>query len=146
MNEILIVSAATGFTLANGRNYKLVFHEALYMPDMRPNLNNPNQCRQFRAKLQDNPYHENCPMSIESPNGEFDVCLQSIGTVMFIDNWYPRQSYLESYPHIELTSWQHWNPHKIEFPQTEYSVQEEVEGRNASKVTIWFSGETPGDK
>ena len=55
------------------------------------------------------------------------------------------QGNLESYPHIELTSCQHWNPHKIEFPQTKYSVQEELEGRNVSKVKICFSGETPGD-
>ena len=40
---------------------------------------------------------------------------------------------------------QHWNPHKIESPQTKYSVQEEVEGRNLLKATICFSGETPGD-
>ena len=39
----------------------------------------------------------------------------------------------------------HWNPHKIEFPQTKYSVQEEIEGQNVPKVTICFTGETPGD-
>ena len=64
---------------------------------------------------------------------------------MFLDTWFPTQSNLKSYPHIELMSRQHWNPHKIEFPHTKYSVQEEVEGQNASKVTICFSGETPGD-
>ena len=113
---------------------------------MRHTLINPNQCRHFGAKVQDNPYHENCPMSIESPDGEFAACLQSIGTVMFLDTWFPTQGDLESYPHIELTSRQHWNPHKIEFPQTKYSVQEEVEGRNISKVTICFSREKPEDK
>ena len=50
-----------------------------------------------------------------------------------------------SYPYIELTSRQHWNPHKMDFPQTKYSVQEEVEGRNVSKVTICFYRETPGE-
>ena len=64
---------------------------------------------------------------------------------MFLDTWFPTQSDLESYPNIEITSCQHWNPHKIEFPQTKYSVQEEVEGRNVSKATICFSGEKPGD-
>ena len=144
MKDIPIVSAATGFTSEKGRNYILVFHEALYMPDMRHTLINPNQCWHFGAKVQDNPYHENWPMSIESPDGEFAACLQSIGTVMFLDTWFPTNSDLESYPHIELTSRQHWNPHKIEFPQKKYSMQEEVEGRNVSKATIWFSGETPG--
>ena len=42
-------------------------------------------------------------------------------------------------------SFKHWNPHKIEFPQIKYSMQEEVEGQNISKVTICFSGETTGD-
>ena len=71
MKDILIVSAATGFTSANGRNYMLVFHEALYMPNMRYTLINPNHCRHFGAKVQDNTYHEDCPMSIEIPDGEF---------------------------------------------------------------------------
>ena len=84
-------------------------------------------------------------MLIDSTNGEFAACLQSIGTVMFLDTWFPPQGELESYLRIELTSRQHWNPHKIEFPQTKYSMQEEVEGRNVSKVTISFSRETPGD-
>ena len=64
---------------------------------------------------------------------------------MFLDTQFPTQGDLESYPHIELTSRQHWNPHKIEFLQTKYYVQEEVEGRNVSKVTVCFSGETPRD-
>ena len=64
---------------------------------------------------------------------------------MFLDTWFPLQGNLESYPHIELTSFQNWNPHIIEFPQRKYSVQEEVEGWNVSKLTICFFGETPGD-
>ena len=104
MKDIPIVSAATGFKSANYRNYILVFHEALYMPDMRHTLINPNQCQHFGLKIQDNPYHENCLMSIESPDGEFAACLQSIGTVMFLHNWFPAQSDLKLYPHIELTS------------------------------------------
>ena len=71
MKDILIVSASTGFMLANSRNYILVFHEAFYMPDMRHTLINTNQCRHFGAKVQENPYNDDFPMSIESPNGEF---------------------------------------------------------------------------
>ena len=100
MKDIPIVSAATGFMSANGRNCILVFLEALYMPDMRHTLINPNQCRHFGAKVQDNPYHEDFTMSIESPHGEFSACLQSIGTVMFLDTWFATQGNLESYPHI----------------------------------------------
>ena len=64
---------------------------------------------------------------------------------MLLDTWFPTQGDLESYPHIELTYRQHWNPHRIEFPHTKYSVQEEVEGRNVLKVTICFYRETPKD-
>ena len=64
---------------------------------------------------------------------------------MFLYTWFPTQGDLESYPHIDLTLRKHWNSHKSEFPQSKYSVQEEVDGRNFSKVTICLSGETPGD-
>ena len=84
-------------------------------------------------------------MLIESPDGEFAACLKSVGTVMFLDTWFPKQGDLKSYPHIELTYRQHWNTHKIEFRQTKYSVQDEAEGRNVSKVEICFYGERLGN-
>ena len=89
--DIPIVSAATGFTLENGRSYILVFHEALYMPNMRHTLINPNQFRNFREKVQDHPYHEDCPISIDIPDGELSACLQYSGTVMFLYTWFPMQ-------------------------------------------------------
>ena len=61
MKDIPIVSEASGFTLANGRNHILVSLEAFYMPNKRHTLINPKQCRHFGAKVQDNPYHEDCP-------------------------------------------------------------------------------------
>ena len=102
---------------------------------MRHTLINPNQCQHFGAEVQENPYHEDCTILIESPDGEFAACLKSVGTVMFLDTWFPKQGDLVSYTCIELTSHQHWNTHKIEFSQKK-SVQEEVEGRNVSKVKI----------
>ena len=84
-------------------------------------------------------------MSTEIPDGEFAACLQSVGTVMFLDTWFPTQGNVESYRHIELTYRQHWNQHKIEIPQKKNSVQEEVDGRDVLKVTICFSGETLRD-
>ena len=77
------------------------------MPYMRHTLINPNQFRHFEAKVQDNPYNEDCPMLIDSPDGDFAACLQSSGIVMFLDTWFPMQGDLESYPHIELTCLQH---------------------------------------
>ena len=38
-----------------------------------------------------------------------------------------------------LTSPRDWDPHKIEFPATKYSVQEEIESRNVSQTNVRFS-------
>ena len=35
--------------------------------------------------VQDNPYHDNEPVTITSPDEEFVACLQSQGTVVFLD-------------------------------------------------------------
>ena len=82
-------------------------------------------------------------MSIESSDGEFDACLQSSVTVMLLDTWFTKQGDLESYPHIELTSRKHRNPHKIEFPQTKHSVQEEVEERMSQRQQYASLGRHP---
>ena len=82
-------------------------------------------------------------MAISSPDSEFTACLQSEGTIIFLDRWYPSQKDLDVYPHIDMTSRQHWNPQQIQFPQTKYGVQEEIEGRNVLTTSIWFSGGAP---
>ena len=140
MKNIPIVTAATGYTSHTGRQYILVFHEALYMKDMDHTLINPNQLRHFQAQVQDNPYHPTEPMSITSPDGTFVACLQSQGTNIFLETWYPTQEELTTLPHIELTSSREWDPHKITFPATRYSVQEEIESRNVAQTTIEFTG------
>ena len=43
MTNIPIITAATGFTSTTGRQYILVFNEALYIKDMDRTLMNPNQ-------------------------------------------------------------------------------------------------------
>ena len=42
-------------------------------------------------------------------------------------------------PHIVLSSPREWDPHKIEFPATKYSVQEEIDSRNVSQTNVRFS-------
>ena len=37
-----------------------------------------------------------------------------------------------------LTSLHEWDPHKIEFPETKYSVQEEIDSRNVSQTNVRF--------
>jgi hypothetical protein len=41
--NVLIVTAVTGYTLATGMNYILIFPEALSMPTLDHSLFNPNQ-------------------------------------------------------------------------------------------------------
>ena len=94
-----------------------MFNEALYMEDMEYTLINPNQLHNFGAEEQDNPYDQKNPMKITSPDKEFVTCLHSEETVVFLDTWYPTQGDLEVYPHIEMTSRHHWNPHQIHFPR-----------------------------
>ena len=87
MKDVPIVSAATGYTSAYGRNYILVFNEALYIKKMQHTLTNPNQCRNFEAEIKDNPYDAKKPMDISSPDSEFTTLSQSEGTNIFLDTW-----------------------------------------------------------
>ena len=102
-------------------------------------LINPNQLQHFDTEVQDNPYHATDPISITSPNGEFMACLQSQGTHLFLNTWRPTKTQIFSLPHIVLTSPREWDPHKIEFPATKYSVQEEIDSRNVSQTNVTFS-------
>ena len=77
MKDILIVSAVTGYTSANGRSYILVFNEALYIKEMGHTLINPNQCQHFGAEVKENLYDKHHPMTITSPDEESIACLQS---------------------------------------------------------------------
>ena len=45
-----------------------------------------------------------------------------------------------------MTSRHNWNPHQIQFPQTKYGVQEEIEGRNVSAILIFAFQEDPHQK
>ena len=124
-----VVSAATGYTTANGDNYILIFNEALSIPDLDHSLVNPNQLRYHGVMVQDNPFSD-IPMMITAANDKFQACLLSKGTVIYFDSWLPSQSDLEMYPHVELSSSTPWTPQSIEFPSLSYSEREEIESRN----------------
>jgi len=109
VKNVPIVTAATGYTSANGLNYILIFPEALYLPNLEHSLFNPNQLRHFGTTVQDNPY-DTTPMHITTNDGGFTACLKSKGTDIFITTWAPTQMEIEMYPHITLCSATHWNP------------------------------------
>ena len=110
-----IVSSATGFTSVTGWKYILVFHEALYMPELDHTLINPNQLRQFHTQVQENPYHATEPMNITNPIRDFIACLESQGKnipqhlVSNLDRTSRILTYrIDSTPTVESTS--NWVP------------------------------------
>ena len=107
MKDVPIVSAAIGYTSANGQNYILLFNEELYIKEMQHTLINPNKCQHFGAEVQDNPYDDDKPMATSSPDPEFTACLQLEGTIVFLDTWNPSQKDSKAHPHIEMTSRHH---------------------------------------
>ena len=80
-------------------------------------------------------------MKTTSPDKEYVPCLQAEGNVLFLDTWYPTQGNFEVYPHNKMKPHNHWNLHQIQFPRTEYGVQEEIVGKNISASLMCFSGE-----
>ena len=124
MKDIYIVLEATGFTSVTFQQYILVFHEALYIPELDYTLINSNKLRQFHTQSQDNPYHAIEPLNITNPIGDFIACLESQGTNIFLDPWFPTQTDLAALTQSKLTIRQNWNPHQIEFPSTKYYVKD----------------------
>ena len=108
------------------------------MPELDNIMINTNQLRQFHTQVQDNTYHATEPMNITNPSRYFTACLEYQGTNIFLNTWFPTQTYLTAFPHIKLTSRQSWNPHQINFPSTKYYVKEEIEAQNVSSIGIKF--------
>ena len=85
MKDIDIALAATGFTSVNGRQYILVFYEALYILELDHNLINTNQFRQLHTQVQNNLYHATETMSISNLSGYFTACLEYQGINIFLN-------------------------------------------------------------
>ena len=61
--SVPIAQVATGYTAANGQRTILIVNEALWIPELKHSLMNPNQLRHFGVMVQDNPF-SNSPMVI----------------------------------------------------------------------------------
>ena len=106
------------------------------MPVLYHTLINTNQWCQSHTQVQYNTYHATEPMNITNPSGDFIACLESQGTNIFLKTWFPTHTGLSTFPNIELTSHQPWNPHQIELPSEKYDVKEEIEAQNVSSIGI----------
>ena len=83
IKDVPIITAATGYTSAQGDNYILILNEALWMPHLDHSLINPNQLRHNGVEVQDNPYAIK-PMTITSERDGFSAYLDSTGTTIFL--------------------------------------------------------------
>ena len=146
MKDVEIVSVATIFTSMTGWQYFLVFHEALYIPELDHTLINTNQLCQFHTQVQDNPYHATEPMNVTNPSGYFTACLEYQGTNIFFNTWFTTEIDLAAWPHIKLTSHQPCNTHQIEFPSKKHYVKEEIEAQNVSSIGIKIHQPTENDE
>ena len=149
VKNVPVVQAATGFTSVTGKEYIIIFNEALYMPLLDHSLVNPNQLRHHQTVVMDNPYDPQ-GMVIESPDKELIMCLKSAGTTIYFDSWTPTLEDLDTLPHIVLSSPHPWNPATVEFPTASYSEMEDVERRSLSEVIRFdcdfeASMQDPGD-
>ena len=106
------------------------------MTELDYTLINPNHLSQFHTQVQYNTYHATEPMNITNPRGYFTACLESQGTNIFLKTWFPTHTGLSTFPNIELTSHQPWNPHQIELPSTKYYAKEVIQAQNLSIIVI----------
>lgn len=135
MKDVPIVKAATGFTTSDGRNYILVFNEALWMPNLDHTLVNPNQMRSHGVEVQDNPYSIE-PMAIKTWDDDFTTCLSSESATIFFNSWLPNVDDLASYPHVVLSSDHNWDPLKVKFPNSSDNDILEIESRNVATIKV----------
>ena len=128
IKTVRIACAGTAWTSsASEETYILVFNVGLCMGDkMDDTLINPNQLHHFRTKVQDNPY-DYAPLYLKTEDGDFVLPLSVQGTSIMADTCTPNEEELQTCKHITLLSQHPWYPHRVRFPQTSRTVQEEVE-------------------
>lgn len=102
-----------------GETILLVMHESLwYGNSMDHSLINPNQIRQNRIPLWDNPYDPGHDLSIDI-DVETTIPFRTQGTKIFFESYVPTQEQLNDpdIKRIELTSMKRWNPLQVHLSQ-----------------------------
>ena len=136
INSVPIAKSGTAWTSPEtGATYILVFNEGLWMGDkMNHSLINPNQLRLYGATVQDNPVCD-YPLYIMTEDGEFVLTLGMKGTNVMANTHRPTMEELHDCMHITLSSHHLWDPHRVRFPESSRTVQEEID-----EVQISISG------
>ena len=89
-------------------------------------LVNPNQMRHFGIKVQDNPYGDTS-LYLIMEEGDFALPLAVQGTNSMADTCTSTKEEINTCNHITLLSQHPWDTHRVRFPQTSRTVQEEAE-------------------
>ena len=137
ITSIPIVTGATAWTSqVTNETFILVFHEALEMSgQMNDTLINPNQLRHFGIEVQDNPYADT-PMHMATEERDFILPLSAVGTTILTDTRTPTQQELDECRHVIMSSPHPWDPHRVQFPEQQCSVEEEFAMRNVSTAHV----------
>ena len=93
---------------------------------MEHTLVNPNQMRLFGITVQDNPVCES-PLYLTMEDSDFVLPLQMKGTNVMANTRTPTAQELHDCTHIVLSSEHPWDSHRVRFPESSRTVQEEIE-------------------
>ena len=93
---------------------------------MDHSLINPHQFRLYIVTIQDNPVCD-YPLYIMTEDGEFVLTLGMKGTNVMANTHTPTMEELHDCMHITLSSHHPWDPHRVRFPESSRTVQEEMD-------------------
>ena len=117
--DVPIASGATAWTNPEtGETFILIIHEALWMSNHMPHsLINPNQLRAFGTVVQDNPFHQSEPLSIQDPDEILQLPFRLDGVNVVCTTRTPSEYELHNCKHVSLNSPTPWDPRNFHAPQ-----------------------------
>ena len=104
----------TGYTKKTWDNFILILNKALWMPNLRHSVINPNQLCHNDVDVQDNPYTKD-PMVIQRHEDNFTAYIEYTGTNTHLTTWNPTTDDMNKFPHVVLSSSNPWDTHTIQF-------------------------------
>jgi hypothetical protein len=133
IRDVPIVQAAAAYTCPEtGQTYILIINQALYMGEsLAVSYLNPNQLRHNGVIVDDIPKHlapdpNKATHSLYFPQHDLRIPLQLKGVISRLPIHYPSSHELETYPWIELTSAEDWDPHSDDFAEREAKIEENL--------------------
>jgi len=126
ISDMPIATVATAWSNPlSGESFILIINEVLYFgSSLDHSLVNPNQLRNFRIDVYDNPYDRDPDRSMGIMLSEtYCLPLRSCGSTIYFSSWFPTDEELETYRHIVLTSDRPWDPQNLVMPGGDLAEQ-----------------------